>query len=58
MGAPLARLQLTTVLGQLVERLPGLYLRKEVSELTMRSDLLTGGLFELPVVSIYIDNHG
>lgn len=48
-GAPLARLQLTTVLGQLVERLPGLYLRKEVSELTMRSDLLTGGLFELPV---------
>ncbi|MGH3725614.1 MAG: cytochrome P450 [Mycobacterium sp.] len=48
-GAPLARLQLVEVLGQLVERLPGLHLTKDISELTMRADLLTGGLFELPV---------
>ncbi|WP_165692784.1 cytochrome P450 [Mycobacteroides abscessus] len=48
-GAPLARMQLTEVLGQLVERVPGLHLRRDISELTMRGDLLTGGLREVPV---------
>lgn len=48
-GAPLARLQLVEALGQLVRRLPGLHLRQDVSTLTMRGDLLTGGQFELLV---------
>lgn len=48
-GAPLARLQITEVLTQLLTRLPTLRLDKDVSELSMRADSLTGGFFELPV---------
>jgi pentalenolactone synthase len=48
-GAPLARLQITEVLTQLVARLPTLHLERDLSELPMRGDSLTGGFFELPV---------
>ena len=48
-GAPLARIELQTVFTQLVSRMPGLRLAARVQELTMRNDVLTGGLTELPV---------
>jgi pentalenolactone synthase len=48
-GAPLARIELQTVFAQLVSRIPGLRLAARVQELTMRNDVLTGGLTELPV---------
>jgi cytochrome P450 len=48
-GAPLARIELQTVFSQLVSRMPGLRLAAGVAELTMRHDVLTGGLTELPV---------
>jgi cytochrome P450 len=48
-GAPLARIELQTVFSQLVSRMPGLRLAASVQELTMRNDVLTGGLTELPV---------
>jgi hypothetical protein len=45
-GAPLARIELQTVFSQLVSRMPGLRLAANVHELTMRDDVLTGGLTE------------
>lgn len=49
LGAPLARIELRVVLGRLVERFPGLRLAVPVTELTLRSDVLAGGLTDLPV---------
>lgn len=48
-GAPLARIELQAVFTQLATRFPSLRLAVEVDELTMRHDVLTGGLAELPV---------
>ena len=49
LGAPLARIELQTVFSQLVSRFPTLRLAVDVSELTVRPDLLAGGLTALPV---------
>ena len=49
LGAPLARIELQTVFGTLFKRFPTLRLAVPVEELRPRSDLLTGGLVELPV---------
>jgi pentalenolactone synthase len=48
-GAPLARLELQTVFGQLVRRFPGMRLAVPVDELTFTTGALTGGLARLPV---------
>jgi cytochrome P450 len=48
-GAPLARVELQVVLSQLVSRFPGMRLAVGVDELRFRTDVLTGGLLELPV---------
>ena len=48
-GAPLARIELQVVLSQLASRFPTLQLAVGVEELTMRADVLVGGLNELPV---------
>jgi cytochrome P450 len=49
LGAPLARIELQVVLAQLASRFPTLQLAVGVEELTMRADVLVGGLTELPV---------
>jgi pentalenolactone synthase len=49
-GAPLARIELQVALAQLVRRFPTMRLAVPVEELTVRSDVLTGGLVDLPVV--------
>lgn len=49
LGAPLARVELETVFGQLVLRFPTLRLAAPVDALTLRVDTLAGGLVELPV---------
>jgi cytochrome P450 len=48
-GAPLARVELQAVLSQLIPRFPRMRLAMPVEELHVRTDLLTGGLAELPV---------
>jgi cytochrome P450 len=48
-GAPLARMELTAVFSQLALRFPTMRLAVGVEELTLRTDLLFGGLTELPV---------
>jgi pentalenolactone synthase len=48
-GAPLARMELQVAFGQLVSRFPGMRLAVPVEDLRVRSDVLTGGLIELPV---------
>jgi len=48
-GAPLARIELATVIGRLVPRFPTMRLAVPAAELTVRRDTLTGGLTELPV---------
>ena len=48
-GAPLARIELQTVFGRLFRRFPALRLAAPVGDLTVRADLLTGGLRALPV---------
>jgi pentalenolactone synthase len=48
-GAPLARIELQTVFGSLIQRFPTLRLAVPVAELRQHSHLLTGGLAELPV---------
>lgn len=48
-GAPLARIELRVVLSRLVERFPALRLAVPVTELTLRPDVLVGGLTDLPV---------
>jgi pentalenolactone synthase len=49
LGAPLARIELQTVFGTMFRRFPTLRLAAPVEQLRTRSDLLTGGLVELPV---------
>jgi cytochrome P450 len=49
LGAPLARMELQAVFTRLVPRFPTLRLAVPMDELRVRSELLTGGLFELPV---------
>jgi pentalenolactone synthase len=48
-GAPLARIELQEVVGQLAARFPTMHLVKDAEELTLRPDVLTGGVTELPV---------
>lgn len=48
-GAPLARIELQAVFGQLVPRLPTMRLAVPVTELRLRTGQLTGGLVDLPV---------
>jgi cytochrome P450 len=48
-GAPLARMQLQTVLTQLVKRFPDLHLAVGVDQLGLRHETLIGGLVDLPV---------
>jgi pentalenolactone synthase len=48
-GAPLARIELYAVLSQLASRFPTMRLAVGVEELTLRTDMLFGGLTELPV---------
>jgi pentalenolactone synthase len=49
LGAPLARIELQTVFGTMFRRFPTLRLAAPVEQLRPRSDILTGGLVELPV---------
>ncbi|WP_225858959.1 cytochrome P450 [Streptomyces albicerus] len=49
LGAPLARIELQVALAQLVRRFPTMRLAIPVEELTVRSEVLTGGLVNLPV---------
>ena len=48
-GAPLARVELQVVFAELVARFPTMRLAVGVQELTVRRDVLTGGLVDLPV---------
>jgi len=49
MAAPLARIELHAVLSQLASRFPAMQLAVGVEELNLRTDMLFGGLVELPV---------
>jgi cytochrome P450 len=49
-GAPLARIELRAVFAQLVQRFPTLRLAVPMAELKVRTDVLTSGLVELPVI--------
>src|ERR1700736_1184568 len=48
-GAPLARIELKTVFAQMIPRFPSMSLAVHAATLTMREDVLAGGLVELPV---------
>lgn len=48
-GAPLARIELNSVVAQLSSRFPTMELAVAVEQLRLRTDLLFGGLAELPV---------
>jgi cytochrome P450 len=48
-GAPLARIELYAVFSQLASRFPTMRVAVGVEELTLRTDMLFGGLTELPV---------
>jgi pentalenolactone synthase len=48
-GAPLARIELKTVFGQLIPRFPSMRLTVDPAALPTRRDVLAGGLVELPV---------
>jgi cytochrome P450 len=48
-GAPLARIELQTAFSQLIPRFPTMRLAVPVDELKVNTDVLTGGLVELPV---------
>lgn len=48
-GAPLARMELKTVFAQLIPRFPSMRLAVDPATLSVRSDVLAGGLVELPV---------
>jgi pentalenolactone synthase len=50
LGAPLARMELQAVFVRLIPRFPTLRLAVPLEQVRVRSDLLTGGLVELPVV--------
>jgi cytochrome P450 len=49
LGAPLARIELQAVFSQLIPRFPAMRLAVPAGELRLNSDVLTGGLAELPV---------
>lgn len=49
LGAPLARIELQTVFSHLIARFPTLRLAVDPAALSMRRDVLTGGLTALPV---------
>lgn len=49
LGAPLARLELQAVFARLTPRFPRLRLAVPLEDLRVRSEVLTGGLFALPV---------
>jgi pentalenolactone synthase len=48
-GAPLARIELRAVFARLIPRFPTLRLAVPIEQVRVRSELLTGGLAELPV---------
>lgn len=48
-GAPLARIEMKAVFAQLIPRFPSVHLTVDPAMLTARSDVLAGGLVELPV---------
>ena len=48
-GAPLARIELKMVFGQLIPRFPSMHLTVDPATLLTRRDVLAGGLVELPV---------
>ncbi len=48
-GAPLARIELNTVFSKVIPRFPSMSLTVDPATLTVRSDVLTSGLVELPV---------
>jgi cytochrome P450 len=48
-GAALARIELKTVFAQLIPRFPSMHLTVDPATLTVRCDVLAGGLVELPV---------
>ena len=48
-GAPLARIELKAVFSQLIARFPSMHLTVDLATLTVRSDVLAGGLVKLPV---------
>lgn len=48
-GAPLARMELQVVFSQLIPRFPTMRLAVPIEDLTLRQDVLTGGLTTLPV---------
>jgi cytochrome P450 len=48
-GAPLARIELQAIFSTLLRRFPTLQLAGPIEELRPRSQLLTGGVSELPV---------
>ncbi|HEY3263031.1 MAG TPA: cytochrome P450 [Pseudonocardiaceae bacterium] len=48
-GAPLARIELQAVFAQLIPRFPTMRLAVPIEELRVNTDVLTGGLVELPV---------
>jgi cytochrome P450 len=48
-GASLARIELKAAFSQLIPRFPSLHLTVDPATLTTRSDVLAGGLVELPV---------
>jgi pentalenolactone synthase len=48
-GAPLARIELQAVFSQLIPRFPTMRLATPAQDLTLRQDVLTGGLTALPV---------
>ncbi|MET8763312.1 cytochrome P450 [Lentzea sp. NPDC004782] len=48
-GAPLARIELYALFSQLITAFPTMRLAVPVEELKIRTDVLTGGLIELPV---------
>jgi len=48
-GAPLARIELKMVFGQLIPRFPSMHLTVDPATLPTRGDVLAGGLVELPV---------
>jgi cytochrome P450 len=49
LGAPLVRIELQTVFARLIPRFPALRLAVPLDRVQVRSDLLTGGVTELPV---------
>ncbi|MCX6479262.1 MAG: cytochrome P450 [Mycobacterium sp.] len=49
LGAPLARMELTSVFAQMIPRFPDMRLAVDASALTINTDALASGLVQLPV---------